>query len=95
MICGRIFFNLFARTFENILYNTLHKLMGRNSDTSSGFLTFGIKVMKVWFRCSGKEAEFKKDRTKVVIPYPPSPNSVDKRGVACHPVRVPLVEPSD
>ena len=47
MICGRIFFNLFASTLEKILYNTLHKLMERNSETNNGFLAFGINVMNV------------------------------------------------
>jgi len=47
IICGKIVFSLLANTLEKILYNTLHRLMGRNSETNSGFLTFGIKVVKV------------------------------------------------
>ena len=67
IICGSIFFNLFANTLENILYKTLHSLMGWNLETNSGFSTLGIKVMKVWLRCSGREAEFKKERTDWVM----------------------------
>ena len=47
MICGRIFFNIFANNLEKIWYNTLHKLMSQNSETNFGFLTLRIKVMKV------------------------------------------------
>ena len=70
MICGRIFYNLFASTLEQILYNRLHKLMERNSETNTGFLAFGINVMNVRFKFLGSEAEFKKDRIEVEISFP-------------------------
>lgn len=33
--------------------------MGQNSEVNSRFFFFGISVIKVWFKCSGKEVEFK------------------------------------
>ena len=59
IIFGNILLSLFAKTLEKILYNTLHKLIGLNSEACSGFFFFGIRVMNVWLRCSGREAEFK------------------------------------
>ena len=62
IIFGEILLSLFAKTFEKILYNTLQRLIGLNSEASFGFFFFGIRVMNVWLRCSGKEAAFRKVR---------------------------------
>ena len=84
MICGSIFFNLLANTLENILYNTLHKLIGRNSETKSRFFTFGIK----WWMCDLNSQEVKMNSRKIEhklwYSYPPNPNSVGKIREACH-----------
>ena len=54
IIEGRIFLSLFARTFETSLYKTLHKAIGRNSMTCSGFLTLGIRSSKFGLSQEGK-----------------------------------------
>ena len=59
IIFGRILFNLFAKTLEKILYRTLQRLMGRNSEPNFGFFFLGIRAIKFWFKCSGKEAIFR------------------------------------
>jgi hypothetical protein len=53
IISGRITFNLFANTFEAILYMTLHRLIGRNYPNSSEEATFGISTIKVLLIPSG------------------------------------------
>ena len=57
--CGRIFFNLFARTLERTLYKTLLRLMGWHYETNSGFFTFRIKVIKEWHNACGRVLLFK------------------------------------
>ena len=42
---------------------TLQREMGRNSETTDGLLTFGIKVIKVRFMEEGIESEFRQLRT--------------------------------
>ena len=42
---GKIFFSLLAKNFEKILYKTLHKLIGLNSETNSGLLTLGMSMI--------------------------------------------------
>ena len=44
---GKILFNLFAITLENILQKTLHRLIGRQSVTAKWFFVFGIRVINV------------------------------------------------
>ena len=58
---GKILFNLFAITLENILQKTLHRLIGRQSVTAKWFFVFGIRVINVWFRGRGIVAEFNMD----------------------------------
>lgn len=45
IVRGSTFLSQFAKTFENILYRTLHRLIGRNSKTSSEHLTFRMRVI--------------------------------------------------
>ena len=63
---GRIFFNLFAKTLEKILYSTLHKLISRYPCTYLGFVIFGMRVIKVWFMGLGIVTELSHERTEVV-----------------------------
>ena len=63
---GRNFFKRFARTFEKTLYNTLYKLMGLNSITNSGLLTFGIRVIKEWLIGEGNVPILSQDRIELV-----------------------------
>ena len=45
IIFGKIFFSLLAKNFKKILYKTLHKLIGLNSETNSGLLTLGMSMI--------------------------------------------------
>ena len=46
----RIDLSLLAKTLEIILYDTLHKLMGRNSLIFVGLFVLGIRTIFVLFR---------------------------------------------
>ena len=46
IIFGRIFFSLFVRTFEKILYKTLQRLIGLNSEAYLGFFFLGDECDK-------------------------------------------------
>jgi len=81
---GRIFFSLFVNTFEKILYNTFHKLMGRNSETNSGFLTLGFNVLRCDLGALVVCLNLKKIKQMLRYPYQPNPNNVNTTGVACH-----------
>ena len=47
IIFGKIFFSLFAKILEKVLYKTLQMLMGLNSEAYSGFFFLGMRVIKV------------------------------------------------
>ena len=49
-------------TLEASLYMTLQRAMGRNSETTVGLFTLGIKVMKVRLMEGGIKPEFKQFR---------------------------------
>ena len=66
MMEGKTFFKQLAKTFEKILYNTLHKLIGRNWWAYSGELILGISEIKVWLRDWGNVPEFSHMRMEKV-----------------------------
>ena len=63
IIFGRIFLILFAKTFENILYKTLQRLIGLKFDAYSREFFLGMGMIKVWLRLSGRYAELRKCNT--------------------------------
>ena len=60
IIWGKNFLSLLAKTLEKILYKTLQRLMGWNSETNAGLENFGIRVIKLWLRWVAREAKLKK-----------------------------------
>ena len=52
------------------LYMTLHRLMGRKSLALSEFFIFGMREIKVWFKCVGMEPIFKSDRVALITLEP-------------------------
>ena len=60
---GKNFLSLFARTLEISLYKILQSAIGRYSETLTGLLTFGMRVIKVRFREGGIEPVLRHVRT--------------------------------
>ena len=60
---GKIFLSLFAKTLEISLYRILQSAIGRYSETLTGILSFGMRVVKVRLIEGGIEPMLRHVRT--------------------------------